>query len=59
MSAAGLRLRFGGLTPALFWPTYVYWLAILLTLVSLGGGVISIDAILGALYRREQTIFEG
>ena len=45
-------------TPALFWPTYVYWLAILLTLVSLGGGAISIDAILHALYRREQTIAE-
>jgi len=46
-------------TPALFWPTYVYWLAILLTLISLGGGVISIDAILHALYLREQTIGEG
>lgn len=45
-------------TPALFWPAYVYWLAILLTLVSLGGGVISIDAILHALYLREQTIVE-
>jgi putative oxidoreductase len=56
LMAVGLALY---VTSALFWPAYVYWLAISLTLVSLGGGVISIDAILGALYRREQTIVEG
>jgi putative oxidoreductase len=40
-------------TPALWWGAYVYWLVILLTLVSIGGGAISIDALLRTLYRRE------
>ncbi len=50
---AGLALY---VAPALWWPTYVYWLAILLTLVSLGAGTISIDAALRALYRREAEV---
>jgi putative oxidoreductase len=41
--------------PALWWGAYVYWVVILLTLVSIGGGAISIDALLRALYRRERT----
>ncbi|TMJ29968.1 MAG: DoxX family protein [Alphaproteobacteria bacterium] len=41
--------------PALWWGAYVYWVVILLTLVSVGGGAISIDALLRTLYRRERT----
>jgi putative oxidoreductase len=41
--------------PELWWSAYVYWTAILLTLVSLGGGAISMDALTRALYRREQA----
>jgi hypothetical protein len=40
--------------PALWWSTHVYWIAILLTLISLGAGTISIDALIRTLYRREQ-----
>ena len=41
--------------PALWWAAYVYWVVILLTLVSIGGGAVSIDALLRTLYRRERT----
>jgi putative oxidoreductase len=44
--------------PALWWPTQVYWAAILLTLVSLGPGAISIDALVRTLYRREGAPLE-
>jgi putative oxidoreductase len=41
--------------PELWWPAHVYAIAILLTLMSLGPGALSLDALLGALYRREQA----
>jgi putative oxidoreductase len=41
--------------PALWWPVHVYWIAILLPLISLGPGAVSIDALLRTLYRREQA----
>jgi putative oxidoreductase len=41
--------------PALWWPVHVYWIAILLPLISLGPGAISIDALIRTLYRREQA----
>jgi len=41
--------------PALWWPAHVYWMAILLPLVSLGPGAVSIDALIRTLYRREQA----
>ena len=57
---AGLALMTVGLTlyvsPELWWPAHVYWLAILITLISRGAGAISIDALLHTLYRREQTM---
>jgi putative oxidoreductase len=34
--------------------SHVYWIAILLPLISLGPGVVSIDALIRTLYRREQ-----
>jgi putative oxidoreductase len=39
--------------PALWWSAHVYWIAILLVLISLGPGAVSIDALLRTLYRRE------
>lgn len=40
------------LAPQLLWSAHVYWAAILLVLVSLGGGMVSIDAAIRALARR-------
>jgi putative oxidoreductase len=42
--------------PALWWSVHVTWIAILLTLMSLGPGAISIDALIRTLYRREQAV---
>jgi putative oxidoreductase len=41
--------------PELWWPAHAYWIAILLTLMSLGPGALSLDALLRTLYRREQA----
>ena len=41
--------------PAQWWPAHVYWMAILLPLISLGPGAVSIDALIRTLYRREQA----
>jgi putative oxidoreductase len=38
--------------PGMWWAAHVYWGAILLVLISLGPGVISIDALFRYLYRR-------
>jgi putative oxidoreductase len=38
--------------PEAFWSTHVYWVAILLVLISLGPGAISIDALIGYLHER-------
>jgi putative oxidoreductase len=43
------------ITPAELWTTHVYWAAILLVLLSLGPGVISFDALIGWLYRRDKA----
>jgi putative oxidoreductase len=36
--------------PEAFWPTHVYWVAILMVLISVGPGVISIDALIRYVY---------
>jgi putative oxidoreductase len=40
------------LMPDLWWSTHVYWIAILLVLMSVGPGAISIDALIRYLYER-------
>jgi putative oxidoreductase len=41
-------------TPGEFWTTQVYWISILVVLLSVGPGGISIDALIRYLYRREK-----
>ena len=38
--------------PELWWPTHVYWAAILMVLMSAGPGAISIDALIRYVYER-------
>jgi putative oxidoreductase len=38
--------------PDLWWPTHVYWIAILLVLMSVGPGAVSIDALIRYLYEK-------
>ena len=38
--------------PELWWSTHVYWVAILMVLMSVGPGAISIDALIRYLYER-------
>ena len=40
--------------PGLWWTAHVYWIAILLVLMSVGPGALSIDALLRRVYVREQ-----
>ncbi len=40
--------------PAMWWPAHVYWVAILLVLITVGPGAISIDALIRAIYRWER-----
>ena len=40
-------------TPGLWWTTHVYWVSILMVLMSVGPGAISIDAGIRYLYERE------
>jgi putative oxidoreductase len=53
-AALGLLVMTGLLSfyvmPEAFWPTYVYWIGILMVLISVGPGVISIDAVIRYVY---------
>lgn len=40
------------LMPELWWPTHVYWGAILMVLMSVGPGAISVDALIRYIYQR-------
>ena len=42
-------------TPAEIWTTQVYWISILVVLLSIGPGAISIDALIRYLYRRDKA----
>ncbi len=42
-------------TPGEFWTTQVYWISILMVLLSVGPGAISFDALIRYLYRREKA----
>jgi putative oxidoreductase len=42
--------------PDLWWSHHVYWVCLLLTLIALGPGSVSIDALLRYLYEREQPV---
>jgi putative oxidoreductase len=42
-------------TPETLWSTQVYWISILMVLLSVGPGAISIDALLRHIYRRDKT----
>jgi putative oxidoreductase len=39
-------------TPAMWWPEHVYWVSILLVLITVGPGAISIDALIRTIYRQ-------
>jgi putative oxidoreductase len=41
--------------PAEFWTAHVYWIAILMVLLSVGPGAISFDALIRYLYERDKT----
>ncbi len=41
--------------PSMWWTAHVYWVAILLVLVTAGPGAISLDALIRLLYRRDRT----
>ena len=41
--------------PAELWTTYVYWIAILLVLLSVGPGALSFDALIRFIYQRDKT----
>jgi putative oxidoreductase len=43
-------------SPQVWWSSHVYWICILLVLLSLGPGAISLDALLRYLYRREEAV---
>lgn len=38
--------------PGMLWSAHVYWMAILLVLMTVGPGAISVDALIRAIYRR-------
>lgn len=40
--------------PGMLWAAHVYWAAILLVLITVGPGAISTDALIRAVYRREE-----
>jgi putative oxidoreductase len=40
--------------PSMWWTAHVYWVAILLVLVTAGPGAISLDALIRLLYRRDR-----
>ena len=40
--------------PGMWWPAHVYWISILLVLMSVGPGAISIDALIRWLYQRDR-----
>ena len=42
--------------PGMWWPAHVYWISILLVLMSLGPGAISIDALIRWLYQRDRRV---
>jgi uncharacterized membrane protein YphA (DoxX/SURF4 family) len=37
------------------WTTYIYWIAILLVLLSAGPGALSLDALIRFIYQRDKT----
>ncbi len=39
--------------PGMWWAAHVYWVSILMVLMSVGPGAISIDALIRYLYERE------
>ena len=41
--------------PAELWTTYIYWIAILLVLLSVGPGVLSFDALIRFIYQRDKA----
>ncbi len=41
--------------PAELWTTYVYWIAILLVLLSVGPGALSFDALIRFIYQRDKA----
>jgi putative oxidoreductase len=41
--------------PSMWWTAQVYWVAILLVLVTAGPGAISLDALIRLVYRRDRT----
>ena len=41
--------------PTMWWPAHVYWIAILLVLMTVGPGALSIDAVIRVLYRRDRA----
>ncbi len=43
------------LAPAELWTTYIYWIAILLVLLSVGPGALSFDALIRFIYQRDKT----
>ena len=42
--------------PSMLWPAHVYWIAILLVLMTVGPGAVSIDALIRAIYRRDRSL---
>ena len=46
-------------TPAMWWPTHVYWVSILMVLLLFGPGAISIDALIRSLYARDRRPLHG
>jgi putative oxidoreductase len=47
------------LAPAMWWPTHVYWVSILMVLLLFGPGAISIDALIRTLYARDRRPLHG
>jgi putative oxidoreductase len=45
--------------PAMWWSLHVYWVSILMVLVSLGPGAISIDALIRTIYLRDRRPARG
>jgi hypothetical protein len=39
----------------MWWSTHVYWILLLVVLVSLGPGAVSIDALIRTLHARDQA----
>lgn len=42
-------------TPTMWWPEHVYWVSILLVLMSVGPGAISVDALIRTIYERDRS----